>query len=277
LRQGVPANVLSSPEAWDIQCERMMGGGNQTLEMMIAQTLMEWRDKFEPEPQREILRIATAAVTKNPSLAMQLVPESPVKVTSATHDAELAASALLQGIPVEPLTGINVIEYTEQMLKILALRVKAGMQKGMVDPKELQGLQAIAQNIAQHIQIIAKDEEEKPRVKQYGDILGKLVNEIKAFAQRFQQAMQKQAQQNGKTQIDPEKIAKIKETQLTAAQKRKDTAEKHSQKMAQDQIRFEQSLQHESIQHRADLASKDLETAANIRRNMFDEPDGSEN
>jgi hypothetical protein len=271
LRQGVPEKLLVA-EAWDIQTERMIGGGNQTLEMMIAQQLLELMPKFEPGPQRIVLRNGVQAITKNPQLALELVPENPVKITSATHDAELAAGSLLQGIPVEPLTGMNVIEYTEQMLKILAMRVQKGMQQGgMVDAKELQGLQAIAQNIAQHIQIIAQDEEEKERVKKYGDILGKLVNEIKAFAQRLQQAMKKQAQQNGNGQIDPKDKGKLVAQQAQSQQKLQMNAQRHQQKMDQDNAKFMQGLQHEALQAHADLASKDLETAASIRRGMFED------
>jgi hypothetical protein len=276
LRQGVPEKVLNSFEAWDIQSERMMGGGNQTLEMMIAQQLMEWREKYDPEAQRDILRIATGAVTKDPALAQMLVPDQPHHVTSSTDKAGTDVAKLLQNVPAEPLPGTNEIEYTTQQIKILAQRVKAGMQRGMVDPKELKGLQAIAQNIAQHIQIIAKDPEQKPVVKQLGDILGKLVNEIKAFAQRLQEAMKKQAQQNGNQGVDPKAMAKAQEIKMMGDAKRKDKAESSAQKLAQDQVKFEQGLRQDAVQHRADLAATDLEAASNIRRSMFDEPDDTE-
>src|SRR5512139_2331294 len=55
LRQGVPEKILI-PEAWEIEHERVMGGGNKTMEMTIAQWLMEQRAAFDPEPQRKILR-----------------------------------------------------------------------------------------------------------------------------------------------------------------------------------------------------------------------------
>ena len=39
LKQGVPQNMLV-PEAWEIEPERVMGAGNKTLEMVIAEQLM---------------------------------------------------------------------------------------------------------------------------------------------------------------------------------------------------------------------------------------------
>lgn len=276
-RQGVPEKLLDMPEAWDIQPERMMGGGNQTLEMMIAEKLLELMPKMEPEPQRIVLRRAVQAFSKDPALAQELVPENPVKVTSATHDAEFTAATLLQGIPVEPLTGINQIEFTIQLLKILGMRVQKGMQAGgMVDPKELQGLQAIAQTIQQHIQIIAQDEEQKDLVKKLEVALNQIVNQIKAFAQRLQEAAKKQAQaqaqQNGS---NPEAAAKVREIVLTGAMKRDQKAKSDAQKLAQNQLKFEQQTRQDMVRHHVELTKMDLEAAANIRRGMFDDDNES--
>lgn len=276
LRQGVPESLLV-PEAWEIQSERMIGGGNQTLEMMIAQQLFEARSTFDPEPQRTIQRDYVLALTKNPAKAIELVPEIPNKVTPSVVTASNAATSLLNGVEAPVQTGINHIEYVEEMLKILDQRVQKGLQQGgMVDAKELQGLQTIQQNIVQHIAIIGQDEAQKARVKKYGDILGKLANEIKAFGQRLQQAMQKQQQQNGNGKIDPKDAAKIQATTATAQTKMSLAEKSHAQKTAQRQVAFEQKLKQDQQQHAADIASKDLETAANINRGgmkSFDEGD----
>jgi hypothetical protein len=268
LRQGVPEGILV-PEAWDIQSERMMGGGNQTLEMMIANQIMEWRPMLDPEPQRVALRDSIMALTKNPAKALELVPETPNKVTPSVVQATNAATALLNGVEAPVQTGINHIEYVEEMLKILAQRVLNGKQSGgMVDAKELQGLQAIMQNIQQHIAIIAQDPSQKQRVKKYSEMLSKLGNEVKGFEQRLQQAMQAQQkqQQNGNGKLDPKDAAKIQATTATAQSKISLAAKSHAQKTAQRQVQFEQGLKQKQEQHQADIASKDLETAANIQR-----------
>lgn len=268
LRQGVPEEILV-PEAWDIQSERMMGSGNQTLEMMIAQQLMEWRPMMDPEPQRIVLRDAVMAMTKNPAKALELVPETPDKVTPSVVMASNAATALLNGVDAPMQTGINHLEYIEEMMKILGQRIQSGMQNGgMVDAKELQGLQAIIQNISGHLKIVAQDKTLKDRTKQYADILGKMANEVKAFGQRLQQAMKKQAadQQNQNGQLKPEDQAKIAATVATAKTKMTLAEKSHAQKTAQRQVAFEQKLKQDADQHQATIAKTDLEAAANIHR-----------
>lgn len=269
LRQGVPESVLV-PEAWDIQSERMMGGGNQTLETMIAQALMEWRPMMDPEPQRIVLRDSIMALTKNPAKALELVPETPNKVTPSVVMASNAATSLLNGIEAPVQTGINHIEYVEEMLKILNQRVQKGLQQGgMVDAKELQGMQAIIQNCAAHIKILAEDKTQKETTKALADALSKLGNQVKAFGQRLQAAMKKQAaqqQQKGNGQIDPKDAAKIAATTATAKTKMSLAQQSHTQKTAQRQVQFEQKLKQDQQQHAADIEKTDLEAAANIRR-----------
>ena len=269
MSKGVPYNMLNDTTKWDVQSERMQGGGNQTLELLIADELLKLRQFLDPEPQRIVTRNVIATLTKNPTMALELVPESPAKVTSATNEATLAAGSLLQGIEVPPLTGINHPEYIEAMLKILAQRVQKGVKAGgMVnDPKELQGMQMIANNIAQHIKILESDPEEKQKVKQYNDILAKLVNMIKAFEQRLQEAMKKQSQQKQQQNgHDPAAAAKAQATMMQAQVKAKTSAASHQQKMQQRDQQFKQKLALEQARTQADIAKLDLTTAADINR-----------
>jgi hypothetical protein len=176
----------------------------------------------------------------------------------------------MQGIPVEPQTGVNHIEIIETMLRILGGKVQQGLQQGgMAKPEVLQGLYAIAGYTQQHIMILAEDDQEKPRAKKYADTLGKITNELKGFAQRLQAAMEKQQKQNGNGGLDPKDAAKIQGMQLQAATKAKLATESHAQKTAQRAIAFEEKMHQQKVQHHADLASKDLETASTIRRNRL--------
>lgn len=270
LRGGIPEKYVHDPRAWEAESERVMGAGNKTLEMTIAQQLMEWRDKYDPEAQRDILRDATLAITGDPRRATLLVPDKAASVTPSTHDAELTAAALMNGISVEVVPGANHIEATETLLKVLATKVQAGMQQGgMVDPKELKGLFAIAAQIGGHVQIIAQDKDEKQRVKRYGDLLGKLVNQLKAFQQRLEEAMKKQAQQNGNGQGDPKDAAKLQAMKMQAQVKAQNAKESHAQKTAQRQIQFEQQMQQDQQRHQAEIQKMDLEAAGNIRRSRM--------
>lgn len=265
MRQGLPEQFFDS-SVWEIEAERVMGAGNKTLEMAIANQLMEWRPMFDPEPQREILRDAVLAMTDDAGRADSLVPESPVKVTDSVHDAQLAAGVLMSGLPVGIKTGINHIEYVEAMLLSLSVEIARAKQSGgMATAEKIQGMQNVAQHVAQHIQIIGQDKTEKARVKQYSDQLAKLMNEVKAFAQRLQEAMKQQAQSQGGG-IDPKDAAEIQATILTAKTKADIAKEAHAQRTAQRQIQFEQQLKQQSMRSNVEVAATDLRTAAQIKR-----------
>lgn len=262
LQQGVPESMLT-PEAWDIEPERISGAGNKTMELGIAEWLMENRNLYDPEPQREILRHTTLAVTDDPGLTKSLVPEVPVKMTDTVLMAQMSASSLMMGLPVGTKTGINHIEYVETMLTDMAIVIKKISQRGMAKPDEIDGLQNMAIHIAEHIKIIAQDENEKQRVKQYGDTLGKLMNAVKGFAQRLQEQMQSQ---NGSAKMDPKDQAKIMATQALAQAKIQNTRESHAARTVQRQIQFERDEQRKSQSHALEMQQKIAETTLELKK-----------
>jgi hypothetical protein len=262
LRGGVPKSYLD-PVMWDIEPERTMGAGNKTLEMSIAQQLMQYRNLYDPAPQRQILRDVTLAITDDPARAEQLVPENPVTITDAVHDAQLAAGTLMQGLPVALKTGINHVEYVDTMMATMAHIIQGAQQQGgMTDIKTIQGLQNMANNIAQHIQIIAQDPAEKQRVKQYGDQLGKMMNLVKAMAQRLVEQMQKQQGQG--EQGDPQARAKMQATIIQAQTKAKLSSQSHAQRTAQRQIQFEQQIKQDQQRHELELKVKAAEAGIDL-------------
>lgn len=264
LRQGVPASLLN-PEAWDLEPERVMGSGNKTLEMAIAQQLMQYRNLYDPEPQRDILRDVTLAITDDPARAESLVPEKAATITDSVHDAQLAAGVLLQGLPVAIKTGMNHIEYVETLLADMAIIVQKGAQSGgMLPMDKITGLQNMAQHIAQHIQIIGQDKEEKQRVKQYGDQLGKLMNMVKAFAQRLQEQQQKQ---NGAgPQMDPKDAAKIQGQVLMSKVKADNTAKSHAQRTAQRELQWEMEQKRKAADHQQQMQIESQKAALEITK-----------
>lgn len=280
LKQGVPENMLV-PEAWELEPERVMGSGNKTLEMAIAQQLMEYRNLFDPEPQRQILRDVTLAITDDAARAEQLVPDEPNKVTDSVHDAQLASAALMMGLPVGLKTGMNHIEYVDTLLINLQLVIaKANQRGGMATMDEIDGMQRIAQHISEHVAKIAEDPNEKERVADYGKTLSKLMNYVRAFAQRLQQQQQQQAQGNGQPQMDPKDMAKIQAIIMQAKVKAQNTKESHAQRTAQRQIQFEQEMKQREIEaaqgtrhalreHGAELAKTGAEARQNIQINRM--------
>jgi len=277
LARGVPEKLLV-PEAWDVQAERVMGSGNQTLEMLISQQLMEWRQLLDPEPQRIVLRDAIQAITKNPAKANELVPEKP-EVTDSIHDAEQTFGTLMQGVQVTPKSGLNALEVAGITIKLMQQKVQQIMQSGGVGtPADVRGLATAAQYAGAYIKQLAQDETEKANATALGKVLGKVMNEVKAMAQRQQEAAKKAAAQNGNGH-DPKDAAKVQAMLIQAQTKAKLAEKSHSQKTAQRQIQFEQKLKQDALKTHADVASLDLKTAGEIQRNRIkamNEPKGDD-
>jgi hypothetical protein len=261
FKQGVPKELLD-PEAWEITPERVMGAGNKTLEVAIANQLMQWRPLFDPEPQRVILRDAVMAFTDDPGRSIQLVPEAP-KPSKAVYQAQYAAGTLMQGIQVNPPEGINKIEYIETLLSAMAEVVNrvAQVQGGMPEADDLVGLQTISQHIGMSIQLLAQDENEKERARQYADQLGQLMNMVKQFAQKF--AEQQQSQNGG---MDPKLAAEIQKMILTAQTKAELQQTAHSQRTGQRQVQWEMEQERKSEEFARDQERQDIDAAAEVRR-----------
>lgn len=278
LKQGMPEKYLEA-EAWESHSEQVMGAGNKTLEMAIANQLMQWRDKFDPEPQRKILYDATLALTDSAAKADMLVPPDQMHISDSIHDAQLSAGTLMRGLPVAIKTGMNHIEYVEALLPDMALIIQKAKQRGVPTPEELDGITNLAQHIAQHIQIIGEDEQEKPRAKEFSDKLGKLMNEVKALAQRLQQQMEAQQKQNGDGK-GGEALAKIQARMMEAQAKIDQGRQSHAAKTAQrdiafhkksqqDEVKFKQDLAHKAQEHQLKMATEAASTAHEIQMNRM--------
>lgn len=266
LKKGVPPNVLFNPDCWELEPERVMGAGNKSLEMAVADRLMAAVNGFEPEPQRRIKRDWVLALTDDPGRAEALVPDQP-KITDTIHDAQLAAGALMQGLPVAVKSGINHIEYIETLLTSMAVKIQQITKRdNMGTIEELLGLQNMSDSIQQHIAMLAQDRNEAQRVKVYGDQIGKLMNLVKGFAQRLQEKMAQESQGNGG--MDPETMAKVQSIQALTEAKKANTRESHAERTAQRQLQFERQFMQEQkkaeleLQTEAQRAQLDLTTQA---------------
>jgi hypothetical protein len=152
--------------------------------------------------------------------------------------------------------------------------VQAG---GMANPEELAGLANLATHIHNELDAMASNKDDHERVKQYGEVLSKLTNYIKAFQQRQQQAAQAAARKNGQGRggIDPKDMAKVQGMQMIAAAKAKNLSESHAQRAAFKQVEFEQRQQREEREHRRDFRqdaeNRLLELAGQPPRGPFEQ------
>lgn len=281
LRQGVPMKLLV-PEAWDVEPERTMGGGNKTMELTIAQELMDKRPSFNAKAQDNILRRWAMALTSDVELSRELVPEEEV-VSRVVHDTELVFAAIMSGVEITPEADINPTEVAVTMLRKMTQKMQEIAQSGGVGtPQDLQRMNLAVKYTGFYLKVMQGDETEKPIVKALGKALANIVNELKAMAQRQAEQMKKAqaAQAQGNGQMDPKDQAKIQATVATAKTKQDLAKQSHAQKTAQRQIQFEQDfkqkeaenqlkLVHESREHAANLEKTDLEAASNIKRNRL--------
>lgn len=265
VADGVPLEMLR-PEQWNIEAVRIMGAGNKTMELAIVEQLMQWRQLYDPSSQRTILREATSVITDDPARGDLLVPEQP-QVSDSIHDAQLSAGSLMQGLPVAIKPGINHTEYIEAMLASMAVIIqRIQSAKGVATLEQLTGLQSMQQHILEHIKILSEDEEEAANVRKYSDQLGKLMNMVKAFAQRF---LEQEKAKNGQSQIDPEVMGKIQAMLITAKAKAENTRQSHAMKTAQRQISFEKDQQREDARTAAEIERENLRTAQEIAHNRL--------
>jgi hypothetical protein len=154
---------------------------------------------------------------------------------------------------MEPKDGTNHGEVVETLLSILGHKVEANEQNGQLpDPKDLAGYQNVAQHVQNEIQIISQDPNEKQRVAAYGQLMGKIMNLVKAQAQRLEEQMKKQqeaAAQNGGG-MDPKDKAKVQAMMLQAQVKAKTTSDAHAQRTAQRQIQFNLETKRDQQRHK---------------------------
>jgi hypothetical protein len=264
LSQGVPEGVLV-PQAWDVDPERVLGAGNKTMEMSIAEQLMQMRHLYDPEPQRQILRRVTTAVTDDPDWSLMLVPEQPLKVSDSVHDAQLSMGTLMAGYQVAIKTGQNHKEYIMVLMSEMGQEIQGIEQsKGMCPPEKIKGFQNVAQNIQQHLQLLAQDEEEKEFVTAVEKQLAKIMNLVRAFQQRLEQQQKKQQQQQGG---DPAAQAKVQATVMTAKVKVENSKQAAAQKLAQRKLQFEQELKMQQAKTAHEIHRENLKAIHEHSRN----------
>jgi hypothetical protein len=230
----------------------------------MADKLMAVRPNLDPAGQKEVDRIYILANTDDPRLERALVPD--VKgVSTSVMEAYSFFGTLMQGVPVPIEEGINHEEVIQVLLQAMGAIIQRCMQNGgMATEEQITGFNTVAQNIGMHLKKFAEVKTNAPKAKQFGDQLGKMMNEVKAFAQRL--AEQKKKEQAG-GQMDPAAQAKIQAIALTAKTKSDLASQSHAQKTAQRELSWQMEEQRKMKEHQVEIAREDLKTAVEIRRN----------
>jgi len=260
LLREIPDRMMV-PEAWDAEPEQTLGAGNKTLEMAQAEQLANFRPMYDPEAQRKILRDITLAITDDPARAMDYVPEQP-HISDSVHDTQLAFGSLMQGVQVAVRPGLNSVEVVGTMLQLMDQKIKAlGPMGSMPD---IAGLQNCAQYANGFIQLLGQDKEMQGTARAMAQVLSKLMNLVKAMAQRLQEQMKKAQSQQGNG-ADPKDMAKVQAMMMQAKVKAQNARESHAEKTAQRQIQFEQQMKQDSMRTQLELKRKAAESGLELK------------
>lgn len=275
LKKGVSEDVLDV-EKWDIQVERVIGDGDKTLQMAVIQFLNSIRKNLPPQGQRLVDHLSVSVSTSRPDLADSMAPIDEEKpISDSMHDAQLGTDRLMRGLPFVISPKMIPEDYVKVWLADMSLIIqKLNQTGGMATADQISGLSNMQQHVDQFLQIMAQNEDEKEKVRQYADELAQLMNQVKAFAQRLAAQMKAQAAagaQNGNGQ-DAEMQAKLKGKVILDEAKAEASKIAHSQKTAQRQVQFEmeekrkdQALQSE-IQRENARAAQEIRTEAAMDR-----------
>lgn len=256
LAAGVPEKLLA-PECWDIEPERIMGAGNKTMEMAIAQQLWEMRAAYPPQSQSRLLRDITLAVTDDAARTLELVPEAP-EITRAQHDAMMAFGALMAGGLVKWPPSHNGLEVAATLLAELEMALE--QTPDFTTLERSNGLANVALHVSGLLESVAGDEAQRPVVRSMQDGLMQLSNAIRGLQQR---AQEQAAAGNGDGEAALT-AAKLAAEQVKAQTKADNTRDAHMQRTAQRQVAFEMEQQREDARAAADLRRKEAEAALKL-------------
>ena len=257
--KGIP-DKLMVPQNWRIVPERVLGGGDNMLAQAQADALMSRKETFEPESQRKIQRLWASTLLDDPERAAELVPNVPDTSTSGTRTAEDLYGTLMRGIAVPMRKGIDHQGYCAALLSMLEVSIQTINQTdGVGTQQDIIGFASVARSVEENLQFLAMDETNKEAVKLLSDKLGKLMNDVKAFVQRQQEAAQEQ-----QAPMDPEAQAKAASIiQLTQAKMQSSEATTQ-QKLQHKQQAFVQKQQQQSQKHAATLQEKGAQLGAQL-------------
>ena len=266
-KAGIPKEYME-PDCWQIDAERVFGGGDQMLAESEVTKLLQLAPQLDPTAQRHIKRQYVTVITRDPAKGRLLVPEDPNQVTDGRREAETAFGCIMaDALPRSLPEGIEREDYISTLLQMSEAKMATIAQTDNVgSPQEIMGLQAVLQHIAENIQVLQPDASKQQLVKQFSDTLSQLENELKGFAQRLSEQM-------GQEEVDPEAEAKTEVMIRQAAIKGRIMESQFQMKSEQSRIKFEQEMRQSILKsqqemqqsvekHQTEMLAKFTETKA---------------
>lgn len=268
LREGVPLYALDV-ERWDVRHNRVIGAGNKTVQMASVQFLQSIRKNLPPESQRKVDHLSIAALDKA-GLADDLAPLDEFNpVSNSKHDAELATDRLMRGLQLSQRPDMVYEEYVATWLKDMAMMVERALATNSGSPDFLVGIQNMATHVGQFLQAMSSNDEDKPKIRVYGNALSQIMNHVKGIAQRLAEAQQAQGAgaAGGEAAAQAAKVQGQVELNQIKAENLKQT---HAQKAAQAQAAFELEQRREDKRLAVELQRRQAEFEQELQQKIAD-------
>lgn len=269
LSKGVPVEMLDV-ERMIVRRERVLGAGNQTLQMAIVDGIQKIRKNLGPEAQRKADHLYLLYLTQRADLADSLAPvEQPKLASESMHDAQLSTERLMMGLPFAESEHMIYEDYVKVWLIDLELLIGQQAKIGMATMDQIRGYANMAQHIGKFLGMMDQVDD-KARIKEYADRLGKAMNLVKAFAQRLQQQQAAAAKGGNGASAETAKLqAEIQADLIQARAKAMNSRESHAQKTAQRQIAFDLEQQRKDRELNAELRRRGLESSHEMAFNTL--------
>ena len=192
-------------------------------------------------------------------------------VTSGEEYAQGIFGTLMQGVPVRPPEKISPVEQLDALIPMFGSKIAIIERRdNMGKPDEIMGLQEVDAYITSLVQRLAQDPEQKQKVKQYMDSIGKLMNQVKGLAQRGQEAAKKaqQANGNGAGQPDPKAMVQAQHADRMAAIKEHATAKKAALSEKQKSEGFVREQRRQDARAHSEIQREELKAKAQSKNRL---------
>lgn len=264
-REGIPPAWLNV-EHWEIEPEMPMGSGNPTMGMTMVEQLMRLYPMLSPTAQSEVVHEAIEVYSGDPRKAQRWQPLGQSTPISAGREYAAAMfGTLMTGVPSpirDTAPPADLIEVWLGMMSGVIVQIEQTDNVGT--PAQVRGLVNVATEISKQIQKLAQVQSEKAKVKEYGDALGNLMNQIKGFQQR--QAEQS-AQGNG--QMPPETAAKVASSLVKAHSDAKIKEAKAGQQQQHKETAFVLEQKRKNLETEAEIARESAKAGAEMGRQEY--------
>ena len=247
--RGVPKQAMLDIDY--VQATRTVGQGSQIIKQQVLGSLLQIAPMLPASGQQNLLEDYTAAMVGQ-QMVRRYVPQASVdiKTQDQTALATLELSALRAGSPVLVTDSQNHSVHI-QVAFAAANEAASSLEQGGSQHDVLLFLQAVAQHIQQHLQMLARNPLQKSAAEHFSEQLKELLHVIQQLSQHVQE--QAAMQQRAQTQTD--------KTALQTAKAQAEIARQDA--LAQAEIRRKQEIAAANMQIKAasTAAKINLQTA----------------